>query len=40
MLERELRAERVVLEGYGHSVQRHPGLNAALTDFVERAAEL
>jgi pimeloyl-ACP methyl ester carboxylesterase len=38
VLERELRAERVVLTGNGHSVQRHPDFNAALTDFVERAA--
>jgi hypothetical protein len=37
-LERELRAERVVLPGYGHVVQRHPDFNAVLTDFVERAA--
>jgi pimeloyl-ACP methyl ester carboxylesterase len=37
-LERELRAERVVLTGNGHSVQRHPDFNAVLTDFVERAA--
>lgn len=36
-LERELHAEREVLRGYGHSVQRHPEFNAALTDFVERA---
>jgi pimeloyl-ACP methyl ester carboxylesterase len=40
-LERELGAgaERVVLRGNGHSVQRHPEFNAALTDFVERAAD-
>jgi pimeloyl-ACP methyl ester carboxylesterase len=37
-LERELRAERVVLSGNGHSVQRHPEFNAVLTDFIERAA--
>jgi pimeloyl-ACP methyl ester carboxylesterase len=37
-LERELRAERLVLPGYGHSVQRHPDFNAHLADFVERAA--
>ena len=37
-LERELNAERVVLEGYGHTVQRHPGFNDALADFVNRAA--
>ena len=38
VLERELRAERVVLEGYGHTVQRHPGFNTALADFVTRAS--
>lgn len=38
VLERELRAERVVLPGFGHSVQRHPDFNAALADFVDRAA--
>lgn len=38
VLERELHAERVVLEGYGHTVQHHPGFNAALANFVERAA--
>jgi pimeloyl-ACP methyl ester carboxylesterase len=37
-LERELAAERVVLPGFGHTVQRHPDFNAALADFVERAA--
>jgi pimeloyl-ACP methyl ester carboxylesterase len=37
-LERELRAERIVLPGHGHSVHRHPDFNAALTDFVERSA--
>jgi pimeloyl-ACP methyl ester carboxylesterase len=37
-LERELRAERLVLPGYGHAVQRHPGFNDALADFVERAS--
>jgi pimeloyl-ACP methyl ester carboxylesterase len=37
-LERELPAERVVLPGFGHTVQRHPDFNAALADFVERAA--
>jgi pimeloyl-ACP methyl ester carboxylesterase len=40
VLERELPAERVVLEGYGHSVQRHPEFNDRLADFVERAARL
>jgi pimeloyl-ACP methyl ester carboxylesterase len=38
VLERELPAERVVLPGHGHSVQRHPDFNAALADFVERAS--
>ena len=38
VLERELHAERVVLTGNGHSVQRHPDFNAVLADFVERAA--
>jgi pimeloyl-ACP methyl ester carboxylesterase len=38
VLERELHAERVVLPGHGHSVQRHEDFNAALADFVERAA--
>jgi len=37
-LEHGLRAERLVLPGHGHSVQRHPDFNAALADFVERAA--
>jgi pimeloyl-ACP methyl ester carboxylesterase len=37
-LERELPAERVVLAGFGHSVQRHPDFNDVLGDFVERAA--
>ena len=37
-LERKLLAERVVLPGYGHTVQRHPGFNAALADFVDRAS--
>ena len=37
-LERELRAERVVLPGVGHTVPRHPDFNRVLTDFVERAA--
>jgi pimeloyl-ACP methyl ester carboxylesterase len=37
-LERELGAERAVLPGHGHSVQRHPQFNAVLSDFVERAA--
>lgn len=38
VLERELRAERLVLAGYGHTVQRHPDFNAALADFIERAS--
>jgi pimeloyl-ACP methyl ester carboxylesterase len=37
-LERRLSAERAVLPGYGHSVQRHPEFNAVLSEFVERAA--
>ncbi len=37
-LERALGAERVVLPGFGHTVQRHPEFNAILTDFVDRAA--
>jgi pimeloyl-ACP methyl ester carboxylesterase len=36
-LERRLSAERVVLPGYGHTVQRHPEFNEVLIDFVERA---
>lgn len=40
VLERELRAERAELTGYGHSVQRHPGFNDVLTEFVERASAL
>ena len=38
VLERELRAERVVLPGYGHSVQRHPDFNEHLASFVQRAS--
>ena len=38
VLERELRAERVVLPGYGHAVQRHPEFNDVLADFVDRAS--
>jgi pimeloyl-ACP methyl ester carboxylesterase len=38
VLEGALRAERLVLSGYGHSVQQHPGFNAALADFVIRAS--
>ena len=37
VLEQRLPAERVVLEGFGHTVQRHPDFNARLADFVERA---
>ncbi len=37
VLERELSAERAVLPGYGHVVQRHPGFNDVLANFVERA---
>jgi two-component system chemotaxis sensor kinase CheA len=33
----ELPAERVVLPGFGHVVQRHPDFNGVLADFVERA---
>jgi pimeloyl-ACP methyl ester carboxylesterase len=40
VLERELGAERVVLPGHGHSVQRHPDFNEHLAGFVERAAAL
>lgn len=36
-LERALSAERLVLSGFGHNVQVHPGFNAALLDFVGRA---
>ena len=32
-----LAAERLVLPGYGHSVQRHPEFNEQLADFVVRA---
>jgi hypothetical protein len=38
VLERDLSAERAVLPGYGHVVQRHPAFNDVLADFVERAA--
>ena len=34
----QLRAERIVLPGYGHAVQRHPDFNDRLADFVERAS--
>ena len=39
VLERELSAERAVLPGYGHVVQRHPDFNDVLAGFVERAAQ-
>jgi pimeloyl-ACP methyl ester carboxylesterase len=38
VLEERLPAERVVLEGFGHTVQRHPDFNDHLADFVERAS--
>ena len=38
VLEKRLPAERIVLEGFGHTVQRHPDFNEHLADFVERAA--
>jgi pimeloyl-ACP methyl ester carboxylesterase len=38
VLERELAAERAVLPGHGHSVQRHPDFNGVLAEFVTRAA--
>ena len=37
-LERELAAERLVLPGYGHAVQRHPEFNDRLAEFVARSA--
>jgi pimeloyl-ACP methyl ester carboxylesterase len=36
-LEHDLAAERVVLPGAGHAVQRAPGFNEALADFLARA---
>ena len=36
-LERDLDAERVVLPGAGHAVQRAPGFNEAFAEFLERA---
>jgi pimeloyl-ACP methyl ester carboxylesterase len=36
-LEAGLDAERLVLPGYGHAPQRHPGFNDALASFVDRA---
>ena len=38
VLQQRLPAERVVLEGFGHTVQRHPEFNDRLADFVARAA--
>jgi hypothetical protein len=38
VLEKRLPAERIVLEGFGHTVQRHPDFNEHLADFVERAS--
>jgi len=37
VLERRLGAERAVLPGAGHSVQRAPGFNERLVDFLARA---
>jgi pimeloyl-ACP methyl ester carboxylesterase len=37
VLERELGAERAVLAGAGHSVQRAPGFDDVLVDFLARA---
>lgn len=37
-LVRQLYAEYRVLPGFGHSVQRHPGFNDVLADFVARAS--
>lgn len=38
VLESRLAARRLVLPGYGHVVQRHPGFNDALAEFVDEAA--
>lgn len=38
VLEERLPAERIVLEGFGHTVQRHPEFNDRLAEFVARAA--
>jgi len=38
VLEWALPAERVVLPGYGHVVQRHPDFNDVLADFVARSS--
>ena len=37
VLQRELGAERAILPGAGHSVQRAPGFNERLMDFLARA---
>ncbi len=39
VLEAQLPAERVVLQGFGHTVQRHPEFNDRLADFVRGASE-
>ncbi len=38
VLEERLSADRVVLEGYGHTVQRHPKFNDRLAAFVSSAS--
>ena len=38
VLEERLPADRIVLEGFGHTVQRHPDFNDHLADFVTRAS--
>jgi pimeloyl-ACP methyl ester carboxylesterase len=38
VLVERLPAERLVLKGYGHTVQRHPDFNDHLAAFVERAS--
>lgn len=40
VLTSRLDAERLVLPGYGHTVQQHPQFNARLADFVLRAETL
>jgi pimeloyl-ACP methyl ester carboxylesterase len=37
VLVERLGAERLVLPGYGHTAQRHPGFNERLGEFVRRA---
>jgi pimeloyl-ACP methyl ester carboxylesterase len=37
VLVERLHGERLVLPGFGHTAQRHPGFNDALADFVLRA---